>query len=148
MDNLVPGAFATADGIPPHCAQLLVWNYWNRLHPEPDHIAAYFLIDSKDSHILIDQPPFDGKWRILRQGRCDYACWRSRPDSDGKIVRHKLQNEVWLLAGRTIPPGYFVGFANRDFYDCQLSNLVLIPIVAPTTRRIDHSLDPVPCRVR
>lgn len=99
MADSVPGAYCTTGGVPHGCIQIPVYNYWDRLHPEPDHVEAFFLVDSQFAPTLVNQPAF-GKWRLLRSGRCQYATWRNRPLPDGTIVRHKLQNEVWTPKNR------------------------------------------------
>jgi len=105
------------------------------MNPEPDQIVAFFLVNSCFYRDLLAEPHF-GKWRLLKSGRCEYAYWRGPKLPDGQYDRRKLQNSVWRLAEREIPVTHFVGFENKDFYDCRLDNLILIPIRIPTTVRM------------
>lgn len=130
-DKQAPTAYSCVNGEPPPgCSLLPVWSYWKGPGTD-DYIEAFFLLDTPSYEILVSRPPFDHRWRILKTGQCEYAVYRSPcPGPDGRLIRYKLNEEVFKLAGKTVPEGYFVGFKNRDQYDCRTYNLCLIPIPA------------------
>jgi len=163
---MAPGALITSAGIPPGCVQIPIYNHFDRLFPEPDHIVGFFLIDAQFEQDILAEPIYHF-WRYEQCGNWNLAAWyeRSRDGTPGRT--HYMQDSIWRLAGREFTRGYHVGYRNHDDYDLRLENLNIylddrfarpayvrddnkyVPKPLPQGMRlIDHSDDRVPRRCR
>jgi hypothetical protein len=122
----VPGAYVTRDGIPDGCVQLPVYQPWDKYDPDASRLlAAYFLID-RQFEDAIKAIPTHGYWRIQENKSCTFAtAWQIQPDRIGHNFR--LHEEIWKTTVRpTIPDGFRVVTANRDWFDCRACNIRLL----------------------